>query len=768
MANRASSILNVRLPGEDVIMNIKKHVDRALDVIRDILVPPGHAGRGAVAGAVLSLALLLLYVVPALVFQHPAGLLLAIPVVVIAVIVSALAAVLVYGLHQLLSSRYVAVLVGVIIGAGVLLAIVGPYTMMAASVLFPVFPYAMILGAVIGAVYAVRRYPSAKWKTLTMCSTLVLLLLTGVISVTWYFSDGSDRYLADSVAVAPSPMSAIDLPDPSIPGPYPVATMYYGSGTDARRAEFGVDTDVITHQVDITPFLPEDFSSFRMRLRDWYWGFSMDESPLNGRVWFPEAAGEFPLVLIVHGNHDMSDYSDTGYGYLGELLASRGFITVSVDQNFLNGSRFAGEFGGRANVARAWNLLEHLALWRQWQGDNSSPFYGRVDMDNIALIGHSRGGEAISIAAALNPLSHFPDDGQILFGYNFNIRSLIAIAPTDEFYKPAGRSVGLQDINYLLLHGGHDGDLSVFMGNAQYQRAHFSGQQYGFKSALYIYQANHGQFNTGWGRRDLPAPVGRLLNLKPLMEMDEQLQIAKVTMSAFLEATLKQEQGYVGLFRDIRTGNSWLPETIIVNRFQDSGFRVVSDFEEDLDIVTTTVPGGTQMAENFTLWKEDMLSFRVDGMVQGNNVLQLAWDQNEQLGTPEYTITLPPGLADEWQLGADDLLTFSMADMGQGVDPLTDVTLVLTAGNGVQVEYPLSRAAPIRPPLVVRYTKLGFIEPMLIDPVEPALLTYQLPLVLFTEVDLRFDPAALNRLSFRFEHSPRGQVALDDIGFHSP
>ena len=34
----------------------------------------------------------------------------------------------------------------------------------------------------------------------------------------------------------------------------------------------------------------------------------------------------------------MEQYSDPGYGYLGELMASRGFIFASVDENFLNNS----------------------------------------------------------------------------------------------------------------------------------------------------------------------------------------------------------------------------------------------------------------------------------------------------------------------------------------------------------------------------------------------------------------------------------------------
>ena len=58
-------------------------------------------------------------------------------------------------------------------------------------------------------------------------------------------------------------------------------------------------------------------------------------------------------MLIVHGNHNYRQFSDPGYEYLGALLASRGFILASVDENFLNG--LSGE-----NDARAWVLLKHL------------------------------------------------------------------------------------------------------------------------------------------------------------------------------------------------------------------------------------------------------------------------------------------------------------------------------------------------------------------------------------------------------------------------
>ena len=124
-------------------------------------------------------------------------------------------------------------------------------------------------------------------------------------------------------------------------------------------------------------------------------------------------------------------FSDGGYAYLGELLASRGYIVVSVDQNFLNGgpADVAGPLSDE-NDARAWLLLEHLRLWHDWNNDPENPFYQRVDIDNIALMGHSRGGEAAAIAAMFNTLTSSPDDANIAFNYNYNIQTVIAIAPS--------------------------------------------------------------------------------------------------------------------------------------------------------------------------------------------------------------------------------------------------------------------------------------------------------------------------------------------------
>ena len=137
----------------------------------------------------------------------------------------------------------------------------------------------------------------------------------------------------------------------------------------------------------------------------------------------------------------------------GELLASRGYIVASVDENFLNGN-IRGE-----NDARGWMLLKHLQAWKGFNDSTGSPLQGKVDMHNIALMGHSRGGEAVTVAGAFNRLAYYPDDATVKFDFNFDIKSLVAIAPVDGQYRPADKPTPVTNYNYFLIHGSHDGDV---------------------------------------------------------------------------------------------------------------------------------------------------------------------------------------------------------------------------------------------------------------------------------------------------------------------
>ena len=410
----------------------------------------------------------------------------------------------------------------------------------------------------------------------------------------------------------------IETISPGDPGHYEVKTMSYGSGKDKHRQEFGSEVTVVTDSVNGVAFI-DNWKGVSGWWRKKYWGFDSKALPINGRVWYPEGDGPFPLVLVVHGNHSMQDYSDLGYDYLGELLASRGYILSSVDENFINGS-CSNIFGSldEENDARGWLLLEHVRQWLEWNKDPENIFYNNVDSTRIALIGHSRGGECVAHAAMFNALPYYPDDASVKFDYNFNIKSIVAIAPVDGQYEPGNTRTKFNDVSYFVLHGAQDADVRSFMGSQQFERISFTDSLYHFKSGLYIYGANHGQFNTSWGKNDTGHPFTKLLNLKQLLPPEEQQQIAKVYISAFLDATLNDRHEYLPLFADWRTGKDWLPETTYLNQFEDSNHQYACTFDEDFDVTSTTLSKQSITSSNLTVWREAEI--------------QLQWQEKGSLG----------------------------------------------------------------------------------------------------------------------------------------
>ena len=430
----------------------------------------------------------------------------------------------------------------------------------------------------------------------------------------------------------------IKLENPSVPGRFTVAGLTYGSGKDKHRKEFGKETDIRTDPVDGSRFVT-GWDKFNGWVRTRYWGFEEDSLPLNASVWYPDTSGAFPLVIIVHGNHFDRDYSDPGYEYLGKLLASRGFIVASVDENFLNGS-WGNIFKSleEENDCRGWLLLKHLEQWHIWNKDTANIFFSRVDTGNIALIGHSRGGEAVAIAACFNKLPYYPDDATVPFSFGFNIRSIIAIAPVDGQYMPSETGTFFSNVDYFVLQGSNDMDMQSYHGARQFQRITFNDDQYHFKAGLYIFGANHGQFNTRWGRNDVGYPGIAVYNRKQIMPENDQEMIGKVYISAFLEATLHHQNGYVALFQDYRAGMDWLPETIYLNQFEDTYCSFICNYQEDIDLTTTTQKGGIISMENLTVWKEMTVPLKWGS--QDTRAVYLGWSNKEKDSlVASYTIT---------------------------------------------------------------------------------------------------------------------------------
>lgn len=617
----------------------------------------------------------------------------------------------------------------------------------------------------------------------------------------------------------------LTVPNPADTGPFTVKQLTYGSGTDKQRPEYREGVTIKTKTVDVSPFasIPKDQESHR---KD-FWGFDLKKAPINARVWYPDGPGPFPLVLIVHGNHDPEKFSDPGYAYLGELLASRGFIMASVDENFINGI-------SDENDGRAWMLLKHLDAWKQFNETKDGPFYQRVDMQQITLMGHSRGGEAAATAASFNTLKYYPDDFKQKFNFNFAIRSVVAIAPVDGQYKPTGQYTPLENVNYLLIHGSHDGDVSTAVGLRQYERLKFTNGEPLFKAVLFMYRANHGQWNTEWGNKDNGPRSARTLDLRGLIDPEAQRQFAKVVISGFLEATIHGKREYLPMFRDHRNMGGWLPKTMYTTRYQDAGYRALAEYDEDVDLTTGSARGVVISSEHLSTWQEKAVPFRGRGtdnqmhnaaFIGWNNELAATDDEEpakpttpaapgakpaepaRKMGPPaSYSLTVPESLRQSWGVSRSSELSVSLAvtntkpgprapdkpktddeekpkpaapkkppvkkpepkkedDKDKKDEPPVELTIELVDAAGHTARLPIDRYGIARHPLEANvYIRSGRDASRFTNNYELIPQTFLLPLADFVAATPDFDPTSLSSVRLLFDKTPAGTIILEHVG----
>ena len=621
-------------------------------------------------------------------------------------------------------------------------------------------PYIYLTGAVVALVWlarAVARPPTPRPRgrprlvVAAVVSGLAVILATGSAFV--LVSPGDTNNLVSPDASFDGVPVATDLADPGAPGPYRVSELSYGSGTDTHRAAFGAGVTIRTPAVDASAVL-NPLGSGADEARQWFWGFGTTAMPLNGLVWLPEGDGPFPLVLMVHGNHAMGDFSEPGYEYLGAHLASRGLIAVSVDEDFLNGS-WAGDWQGAEQFARSWFLLLHVDLWRTWNADPANPFHGKVDLGRVALLGHSRGGEAATVAAVFARHDTPPRTGVAPWPTGLRIKAVVAIAPSDGQYGPG---VTLEGTDLLELSGGYDSDCRGWVGIRQYARTTVAAG--GVKAAFWSYRSNHGQFNTVWGRSDQGPYGGALLNLAPLLDDVDQQDVAKTAIGAFLAASLQDQPGYLGLFRRPMIGREWLPGDIYLVRSLDDRFVRLTG-------VNPGQPAAGLMAtyDGFDGHNAVALPLRALQPDQGMLGLRLRWSAGR--GEAAWSLR---GLATLARSGQPTELRLSIAngsDPGSGsLDPLVE----LTTTDGVSVALPLSRWGALPPPLTVSLVKndllasISGVDLSMRSPVERVLQTYAIPFADYEAANPAFDPAKVDSVRLRIDRARPGALWIAEVG----
>jgi hypothetical protein len=236
--------------------------------------------------------------------------------------------------------------------------------------------------------------------------------------------------------------------------------------------------------------------------------------------------GARPLALFLHGRHytcfagadedkisgawpcpagTASIPSHRGYLQAQELLASQGYVTVSISANGINGQDWAAGDGGAQ--ARSSLVRLHLGHWADWAGAQraSAPPIVQTappaDLTRVLLMGHSRGGEGVN-RAAIDSLAAPPAAQDGYHGKTrWTIRGTVLIGPTIFGHNPA------PDVPSVTILPGCDGDVSDLQGQIFIDGTRGVSRGAALHSAVYVVGANHNFFNTEWTPGQAVAPA---------------------------------------------------------------------------------------------------------------------------------------------------------------------------------------------------------------------------------------------------------------------
>jgi hypothetical protein len=476
--------------------------------------------------------------------------------------------------------------------------------------------------------------------------------------------------------------------------------------------------------------------------------FSDVSVPVRGVVYFPAdgpdttqsgqistAKSSYPIFVAVHGNSsDQESY--LGYNYLLEHIARNGFIAASI---YLNPGMHAR---GRAEM-----MFHHL--------DRLKAMFGTRAADRIAIMGHSRGGEAVvqAVSMSLNP------------AIDHNIEAVISLAPTDRYGRPLlGESAARP---YLVIYGALDGDVAgAAAPGGVTRRSGFSlyDRAYGApKSMVFVYGALHGPFNTVWGSVDslsLPAE-----DSGKIIPQAAHRAVAQSYINAFLRRYVHGDTRYDGVVK-----GDWVPASVqqagngnVLLYVQYNGLdRLLVDNmigNADPDGWSQSTIGGT-VEDDDTLPEdpvEDWLHEIDDHSPHESGGLLFRWnDAGDRL-----RFELPAAR----DISGFDYLSFRVTQTVGSVSNMgapQDFYVSLTDQGGGSRDVRISRFADIPVPFE-RQDKPGWDRVT-----KSAMRTIRIPLDAFTIAAQGLDAVdltAVTRISFQFGVRATGEIAIDTVAF---
>jgi hypothetical protein len=308
---------------------------------------------------------------------------------------------------------------------------------------------------------------------------------------------------------------------------------------------------------------------------------SANRVELTGEVYAPtdlSTLGPLPLVVLMHGNH-YSTYQGgsafypewppapghtslpnyLGYGYFADVLASHGYVVVSVSANGVN--VFGNSFAGTGMLARGQLIKRTLDIFSDVNtdgvvhtrtGDTSSfvdgqmpfgtRFVGKINMQDVGLMGHSRGGEGAVQGYLVNQAAGSP----------YGVKAVFALAPVDFLSEP------INNVPFAVLLPYNDGDVSDLQGAHFFDDSRYNvGGDTGAKFTIEVMGASHNFYNTIWSPGGFQAGTSDDGNPGPPTRLTQTQQ--RGTGLAYMSAFFRTYLGGETQFLPILTGDAAPP-----------------------------------------------------------------------------------------------------------------------------------------------------------------------------------------------------------------
>lgn len=464
--------------------------------------------------------------------------------------------------------------------------------------------------------------------------------------------------------------------------------------------------------------------------------------PMEGQLYFPSDDGKswargahgLPLVIIAHGFWQQFVDSYLGYDYLARHLARWGMVVFSLNLDEVNGKTSnvkPHEYSRGEIILRAIDELQ-----------NDTDVKERVDFGRIGLIGHSMGGEGVTLAQHLN------DDG----GRGYGIRGVVSIAPTNH-----RQEITLRRTRYLQLLGSMD-----LLSHSALSEPRFNGfgphdRAWRPKSHAWIYGARHNPFNRSWvasgdtfesGWADLALPAA------------DHEQIAQCLINAFFQDALIGRSTYAGYLQGVILPRSLQHLEIHMQHGHEP--QMVIDNFGDLDEQEPLPAEGLSKTQNslhlpatasgtgLTIWEDVDHQALAATTPHKTLAVELAWDPQH---VPDVQYTTESG-----GIAASPLHVVALR-----VGQFYEDAKLNAAGVAADVFVTLDDNS------AVATVRVGVIAPIPYPDVQMAaarlcpMRTVRIPMDAFTAVNPAFDLGNIVRVTVNLTARPTGHILVDDI-----